>query len=393
MSAARGLIRGPTFVLAAGGTGGHLFPAQALAERLVRHGAAVCLASDRRADAFAAEGAAPAPGIEIRQIHAGRLGGGPLQSACGVAAMAVGLVQARRLLRRLDPQAVVGFGGYPSVPTMLAAIQLGLPTVIHEQNAVLGRANRLLAARVRRIATGFADTSGLRPADRARAAYTGNPVRPAIGAVAHIGYRMPEPGAPLELLILGGSQGAGIFAEIVPPALAALPPALRSALRVSQQARREDCAWVAAQLEAGGIAAEVKTFFTDVPERLARAQLVICRAGASTISELAATGRPALLVPYPHATDDHQMANARAFADTGAGWLVPQSALSAPMLTKILAERLADAAGLAHAAAQARSFACDDAAERLTAIVLALVPGMAGQPDHTPDDTSREYAA
>ncbi len=393
MSAARepipGLIPGRTFVLAAGGTGGHLFPAQALAELLVRHGAAVCLATDRRADAFAMQ----LPGIEIRQIRAGRLGGNPLQSACGVAAMAVGLVQARHLLRRLDPAAVVGFGGYPSVPTMLAATQLGLPTVIHEQNAVLGRANRLLAARVRRIATGFADTSGLPPADRARAAYTGNPVRPAIGAVAQIAYRPPESGAPIELLILGGSQGARIFADIVPPALAALPQALRTALRVSQQARREDCARVATQLEAAGIAAEVASFFTDVPERLARAQLVICRAGASTVAELAAAGRPALLVPYPHATDDHQAANARAFANAGAGWLIPQSGLSAPMLTNILAERLADAAGLAQAAAQARRFACDDAAERLAALVLALVLGIDRKPGDTPDQTPREYAA
>jgi UDP-N-acetylglucosamine--N-acetylmuramyl-(pentapeptide) pyrophosphoryl-undecaprenol N-acetylglucosamine transferase len=383
VSAGPGRIPRPTFVLAAGGTGGHLFPAQALAERLVGHGARVCLATDRRADAFAEEvgGGAPVPGIEIRQIRAGRLGGGPLQSARGVAAMAVGLVQAWRLLRRLDPEAVVGFGGYPSVPTMLAAIQLGLPTVIHEQNAVLGRANRLLAARVRRIAIGFADTSGLRPAERARAAYTGNPVRPAIGAVAAIGYRPPRAGAPIELLILGGSQGARIFADIVPPALAGLPPALRAALRVSQQARREDCARVAAQLEAAGIAAEVKSFFTDVPDRLARAQLAICRAGASTVAELAAIGRPALLVPYPHATDDHQAANARAFAEAGAGWLIPQSGLSAPLLTTILAERLADAVGLAHAAAQARRFACDDAAERLTSIVLALAAGMDGEPD------------
>jgi UDP-N-acetylglucosamine--N-acetylmuramyl-(pentapeptide) pyrophosphoryl-undecaprenol N-acetylglucosamine transferase len=374
----------PTFVLAAGGTGGHLFPAQALAERLVRHGAAVCLATDRRADVFAAQ----VPGIEIREIRAGRLGGNPLQSACGVAAMAVGLVQARRLLRRLDPAAVVGFGGYPSVPTMLAATQLGLPTVVHEQNAVLGRANRLLAARVRRIATGFAETAGLRPADRARAVHTGNPVRPAIAAVAAIGYRPPRAGAPIELLITGGSQGARIFADIVPPTLAGLPPTLRAALRISQQARREDCARVAAQLEAAGIAAEVSSFFTDVPERLARAQLVICRAGASTVAELAAIGRPALLVPYPHATDDHQAANARAFADAGAGWLIPQSGLSAAKLTPILAERLADAAGLAEAAAQARRFARDDAAERLTAIVLALA-GMAGEPDGKP----REHAA
>ena len=365
----------PVFVIAAGGTGGHLFPAQALAERLVAAGAAVHLATDRRTDAFAEA----VPGVEICRVRAGRIGGGPLQTAYGLAGIAVGIVQARRLLRRLDPEAVIGFGGYPSVPTMLAASQLGYPSAIHEQNAVLGRANRLLARRVSRIATGFARTAGLRPADEARAVHTGNPVRPAIRAVADIQYRPPS-GGPIELLILGGSQGARIFADVVPAALAALPPALRNALRVSQQARPEDCERVAAQLRDAGIAAEVESFFTDVPERLARAQLVICRAGASTTAELAAIGRPALLVPYPHATDDHQMANARAFAAAGAGWALPQAALSAPMLTNLLAERLADGAGLALAAARARGFARDDAAERLAALVLGLVPGVTGAP-------------
>jgi len=360
--------RGPTIVIAAGGTGGHLFPAEALAETLVERGAAVHLATDRRADAFTGT----VPGVAVSQVWAGRLGGGPIQSACGVAEMAVGLVQARRLLRRLAPAAVVGFGGYPSVPTVLAASQLGLPTVIHEQNAVLGRANRLLARRVGHIATGFAETAGLRPIDRTRAVHTGNPVRPLIRAVAGIAYRPPVPDLPIELLILGGSQGARIFADIVPPALIALPAALRASLRVSQQARPEDCERVAAALAEAGIAAEVQRFFADVPDRLARAQLVICRAGASTVAELAAVGRPALLVPYPFATDDHQSANARAFAAAGAGWMLPQAELTAPLLASMLAKRLADGPGLAHAAAMACGFAGDDAAERLAALVLAL---------------------
>ncbi len=372
VSAAAETRRRPSFVLAAGGTGGHLFPAQALAEQLARRGAAVHLATDRRADAFAA----PIPGVEIWRVRAGRLGGGVLQSAFGLAVMAAGLIEARQLLRRLDPEAVIGFGGYPSVPTMLAARQLGFASVIHEQNVVLGRANRFLAKRVTRICTGFAETAGLRPADRDRAVHTGNPVRPAIRAVAGIAYRPPEADRPIELLILGGSQGARIFADVVPAALAALPVTLRAALRVSQQARPEDCGRVAAQLQAAGIAAEISSFFTDVPDRLARAQLVICRSGASTTSELAAAGRPALLVPYPYATDDHQTANARALAVAGAAWVVPQSALSAPLLTNQLSERLADAAGLAHAAAQARRFAVDDAAELLAAVVLGLAPSV-----------------
>ncbi len=201
-------------------------------------------------------------------------------------------MQARRLLRRLSPDAVVGFGGYASIPTMLAAIRLGVPTAIHEQNAVLGRANRLLAGRVSHIATGFAATAGLRAADKTRAVHTGNPVRPAVLAVAGAEYRPPQSGEPVELLITGGSQGARIFADIVPAALAALPPTLRGALRVSQQARPEDCERVTAQLKEAGIAAEISSFFTDIPARLARAHLVICRSGASTIAELAAVGSP-----------------------------------------------------------------------------------------------------
>ena len=360
---------GLTFVLAAGGTGGHLFPAEALARELVRQGAQVHLATDRRADAFADK----VPGVSICQVRAGRFGGGPLHLAYGVAEMALGIVQARRLLRRLAPDVVVGFGGYASVPTMLAASQLGIPTVIHEQNAVLGRANRLLAPRASRIATGFAETAGLRAADRSRTVHTGNPVRPAILAAA-TAYMPPVPGQPIELLILGGSQGARIFSDVVPPSLAALPSELRGALRISQQARPEDRDRVVADLQAAGIAAEVETFFNDVPARLARAHIMVCRSGASTISELAAAGRPALLVPYPHAMDDHQAANARAFAAAGAGWAMPQSSLTAPLLAERLTELLRDGAALGHAAAQARGFGRDDAAERLAALAIALAP-------------------
>ncbi|MBV9964526.1 MAG: undecaprenyldiphospho-muramoylpentapeptide beta-N-acetylglucosaminyltransferase [Alphaproteobacteria bacterium] len=371
MSARTGL----NFVLAAGGTGGHLFPAEALARELVSRGGHVHLATDRRADAFAEK----VPGVEICQVRAGRFGGGPLHIAYGVAEMALGIVQARRLLRRLAPDVVVGFGGYVSVPTMLAAGRLGLPTVIHEQNAVLGRANRLLASRASRIATGFAETAGLRPVDRGRVVHTGNPVRPAILAAGELAYAPPEPGGTVELLILGGSQGARIFADVVPRALAALPPEIRRSLRVSQQARPEDRDRVTADLAAAGIAADVETFFSDVPARLARAHLVICRSGASTVAELAAAGRPALLVPYPHAMDDHQAANARAFADAGAGWTIPQSSLTPPLLTERIAELLGDGARLRDAAAQARRFGRDDAAERLAGLVAGLAPVVDGK--------------
>lgn len=358
-----------SIVLAAGGTGGHLFPAEALARALVARGAAVHLMTDRRGDAFAAA----VPGVTVGRIRSGRPGGGPLNAACGLAGLALGMMQARRRLRRLMPAAVVGFGGYPSVPTMLAAAQLGLPTAIHEQNAVLGRANRLLAPRARRIATAFPETAGLRPADRARAVHIGNPVRPAIAAAA-LPYLAPAADGAIDLLVLGGSQGARIFAELVPPALAALPGELRARLRVSQQARPEDRAEVVAHYTTLGIAAEIESFFADVPARLARAQLVICRAGASTIAELSAVGRPAVLVPYPFAADDHQTANARAFAAAGAGWVMPQAGLTAPALAEHLAALFTDPAALADAAAAARGFARGNAAEALADLVLGLAP-------------------
>jgi UDP-N-acetylglucosamine--N-acetylmuramyl-(pentapeptide) pyrophosphoryl-undecaprenol N-acetylglucosamine transferase len=358
------------FVLAAGGTGGHLFPAQALADELLGKGCTVHLVTDERTDGFARD----RPDISVHRVRAGRPGGGPMNLLHAAIDIGMGVLQGRQLLRKLEPAAVVGFGGYPSVPTMLAATQLGFPTVIHEQNAVLGRANRMLAKRANRIATGFPETAGLRPAERSRAVRTGNPVRPAIVAVGDSAYSPPEFGGPIELLIFGGSQGAAIFAEIVPAALALLAPALRPRLRVSQQARPEDRDAVSEKYRELGFAAEVESFFADMPNRLARAHLVICRAGASTIAELAAAGRPALLVPYPYATDDHQTANARAFANTGGSWTMPQTALSPPLLAHRLAEVLGDTAQLRLAAAQARGFACLDAAKRLATLVIAAAP-------------------
>jgi UDP-N-acetylglucosamine--N-acetylmuramyl-(pentapeptide) pyrophosphoryl-undecaprenol N-acetylglucosamine transferase len=357
--------------LAAGGTGGHLFPAEAVATELVERGRQVHLLTDCRADAFAMG----VSGVAVHRVRSARLGGGPIRTAHGLVELAAGAVQARRLLRQLSPQAIVGFGGYPSVPAMLAAGSLGLATLIHEQNAVLGRANRLLAPRVGRIATGFPETARMRPADRVRAVHTGNPVRPAILAIGEPGYTPPPPGGTIELLILGGSQGARVLSEIVPPALAALPPGLRAALQVSQQARPEDRTAVAEAYAETGIAAEIDSFFADVPRRMARAHLVICRAGASTVAELSAIGRPALLIPYPHATDDHQTANARAFAAAGGGWVVAQTDLRPDILSARLQGLLGDRASLSLAARRARGFGRRDAARRLALLALALEPG------------------
>jgi UDP-N-acetylglucosamine--N-acetylmuramyl-(pentapeptide) pyrophosphoryl-undecaprenol N-acetylglucosamine transferase len=358
------------FVLAAGGTGGHLFPAEALAGELLGCGRQVHLLSDVRAEAFAGR----VPEIEIHRVRAGRLGGGPAHAAHALGELALGALQARRLLRRLSPACVIGFGGYPSVPTMLAAVYLGLPTLIHEQNAVLGRANRHLAPHVRRIATGFPTVAGLRLTDEARAVHTGNPVRRAMLAVSQTGYTAPQRGGPIELLILGGSQGARIMSEVVLPALAALPTRLREMLRVSHQARPEDLSAAEEIYRRNRITAELQSFFTDVPERLARAHLTICRAGASTIAEIAAIGRPALLIPYPHATDDHQTANARAFAEAGGGWVFPQPELRPDTLAPYLENLLGDGAALTTAARCAGSYGRRDATQKLARLAIELEP-------------------
>jgi UDP-N-acetylglucosamine--N-acetylmuramyl-(pentapeptide) pyrophosphoryl-undecaprenol N-acetylglucosamine transferase len=360
------------FVLAAGGTGGHLFPAQALAAELVGCGAKVELVSDARANAFGRS----VGGFELHTVSSGNPGGNARLAVRSFGQLAFGVVQARRLLRRMRPAAVIGFGGYPSLPTMLAAVWLGLPTMIHEQNAVLGRANRLLAPFTHKIATGFPETARLRRI-RAGLVHTGNPVRPAILEASRIAYQTPQADGDVDILVLGGSQGAHIFAEIVPAALAELDPALRRRLRISQQARPEDRAALIAAYAEAGIAAEIETFFTDVPQRLARTQLVICRAGASTIAELAAVGRPALLVPYPHAADDHQSVNARCFAAAGGGKVIAQPDFRPEALAAELAGLLADAPQLELMARRAAAFARRDAARQLASLAQSLAAGSA----------------
>jgi UDP-N-acetylglucosamine--N-acetylmuramyl-(pentapeptide) pyrophosphoryl-undecaprenol N-acetylglucosamine transferase len=367
------------FVLAAGGTGGHLFAAEALAGELLSRGARVHLVTDERADAFGGR----VPGVEVSRVRAGRFGGTAAQTVQSFAELATGTVQARRLLRRLSPSAVIGFGGYPSVPTMLAAACLRLPTMIHEQNAVLGQANRLLAPLTRQIATGFARTAGLRAAHYARAVHTGNPIRPAFVDAGRKGYPALEPGQAIELLVLGGSQGARVMGEIVPAAVMMLPSALRERLRISQQVRREDLTAVSEIYRRGGLIAELNSFFDDVPERLARAHLVICRAGASTVAELGAVGRPALLIPYPYATADHQTANARALAEAGGGWVLPQSGLSPKVLAARLEELLADGGALAIAARRAWAFGRRGATQCLAQLALSLDRGAVARPEFT----------
>ncbi|OHC82312.1 MAG: UDP-N-acetylglucosamine--N-acetylmuramyl-(pentapeptide) pyrophosphoryl-undecaprenol N-acetylglucosamine transferase, partial [Rhodospirillales bacterium RIFCSPLOWO2_12_FULL_67_15] len=264
-------------------------------------------------------------------------------------------------------------------PTVLAAILRGLPTAIHEQNAVLGRANRLLARRVRRIATSFAATRGLPQATEARVVRAGMPVRPQVAALAGKPYQAPTAGNPVSLLILGGSQGARIFADVVPAAVARTPEDLRRHLRIAQQCRPEDLERTREAYANMNVAAELAPFFADAPERMAAAHLVIARAGASTVAELAALGRPAFLVPYRYAADDHQSANARALADIGAAWAIAEADLTPETLAGLLVRRLADPPGLARAAGLARTLARPDAARALADIVAALIPAPAAE--------------
>ena len=359
MSTARSMGDGPV-VLATGGTGGHVFPAQALAQELSGRGHRVVLITDARGGAFD-------EASEIYRIRAATPGRTAVAMLKAGRDIAFGTLAAWRLLRRLKPSAVVGFGGYASVPTMLAAGWLRLPTLIHEQNAVLGRANRLLARRVRRIATAFDSMSAVPAGASAKLTRTGNPVRPAVAALRGISYEPPTVDGEFRLLITGGSQGARVFSEVVPQAIAALPAEMRKRLRIVQQCRPEDLDAVREAYADCEADAKLAAFFTDIPERLAWAHMVIARAGASTVAELTTAGRPAILVPYPFAMDDHQTANARAVS--GAAWVMTQRELTVPAMTDRLAGILAEPAQLRAAAAASADLGGPDAARLLADLV------------------------
>lgn len=369
MSGKRRLI-----LLAAGGTGGHMFPAEAAARALIARGHRVLLLTDRRG----AQHAEKFAGADVRVISAAGIAGRGLAQRVGAALrLLVGFVQARAIIARFKPDAAFGFGGYASLPTMAAALLAGLPTALHEQNAVLGRANRLLAPRMRLFANAFETTKGMREADRARIVVTGSPVRAEIAAVGALPY--PAFGDRFRLLVIGGSQGARVFGRVVPAALAILPESARQRLKVAQQARPEDVEAVTAAYRASNVEAEVSPFFKDMGERLAACHLMICRAGASTCAELTAAGRPAILVPYPHAVDDHQMANAQAIDTAGAAWLMPERELTPERLSARLEQLIAMPEALISAAKAARAAGRADAAERLAAVVERLLPANGNQ--------------
>jgi len=299
------------------------------------------------------------------------LGRGVVGRVTGALSLLRGVMQARSLFKCQRPDVVVGFGGYASVPAVGAASQMGIPVLLHEQNAVLGRANRLFAARASRIATSFAQVSGL-PAG-VETVRTGMPVRPAIRALAETAYQAPQDKLdPIEVLVLGGSQGARVFTDILPQACRGLPAGLERRLRVAQQVRPEDQERAEMAYAGSGLDVTLRTFFDDVPERLARCHLLIARAGASTVAEATVAGRPTVLVPYPHAADDHQRANAKAVAEAGAGWMVPQEDFTPETMVALLDSLFSEPDRLVAAAKAARAFALPDAAETLADAVLDL---------------------
>lgn len=357
----------PPVLVAAGGTGGHLFPAEALAAALSKRGIAVHLATDRRATRYGGAFAEDA----IHVISSATLRGrNPVAVAKTVTALGVGVFQASALIGRLKPAAVIGFGGYPTIPPVLAATWRRVPSLIHDANAVIGRANRFLAPRVTAIATTFPDLFRDAPALAAKASLTGNPVRPAVAAAAAIPY--PAADGTLRLLIFGGSQGARILADIMPSAIALLAPDLRARLTIVQQARDEDVSRVRAAYTDAAVTAEVAPFFADLPARMAASHLVVSRSGASTVAELAAIGRPAILVPLPHALDQDQFANAGVLEQAGGAIRIVQDTFTAQRLADEIAALAAAPQRLGSMAGAARSLGRLNAADRLADLVLAV---------------------
>jgi UDP-N-acetylglucosamine--N-acetylmuramyl-(pentapeptide) pyrophosphoryl-undecaprenol N-acetylglucosamine transferase len=374
-------------LLAAGGTGGHMFPAAALARELLSRGVQPVLVTDKRAGGFGPE---LADQVETHQIAAAGFAGGDLVAkAKSLGRLAWGYLQARRIVARTRPAVAVAFGGYAALPTGLAAAHKGVRLVLHEQNAVLGRANRMLASRADAIATSFPDVQGLNEEAADRVVLTGNPVRETIQAIGGKPTAVADETGPLRLLVTGGSQGARVFNELVPDAVARLPEGIRRRLQVTQQVRGSDTSTVQAAYEAAGVEAELKTFFDDLPDRLAKAHLLICRSGASTTTELAAAGRPAILVPYPFAADDHQTANAQALAQAGGGWLMPQNTLTADALAERLRSLFETPSLLTRAAAGSLSFAQADSAKRLADLALSA----AGNGATGPTPSAKKEAA
>lgn len=363
-------LSAPLILISSGGTGGHMSPAAALAHDLVRRGFGIALITDARGSKYASMFP---EGTDTHIIRAGTISGGPAGKLKGALNLVAGFGQAWKLIRKLRPAVVVGFGGYPSVPGVLAGQIRKIPVILHEQNAVLGRANLHLAKRAARIALSFPDMSGLDERARSRAVVTGNPVRQEIAALHDAPYTPPAAGETLNILVMGGSLGASVFARVVPGALAKLPPEARASLKIVQQCRESDIESARKAYEQAGIKAGLAVFYADMAARLAAAHLIICRSGASTVAELSAAGRPAIFVPYPHHKDQQQKKNAQYLTETGGGWLMTEDVFTSEALLARIEAFLQNPDELAQAAQKSRMFGKPDAAARLGDMVAALV--------------------
>jgi UDP-N-acetylglucosamine--N-acetylmuramyl-(pentapeptide) pyrophosphoryl-undecaprenol N-acetylglucosamine transferase len=357
----------PLILLAAGGTGGHLFPAEALGVELIRRGLRVRLATDPRALRYG--GLFTSDNIDVVPSETVR-GRNPLSLARTAFVLGYGTLVAAGLVRRLKPAAVVGFGGYPTLPPLMAARLLGVPAIIHDANAVLGRANRFLSGRVNAIATSLPGVLDRDPDLAGKTTTVGTPMRPAVLAAAAVPYASPEANGPLRLLVVGGSQGARVMSDVVPGAIECLDPALWGRLILTQQVREEDMARVRAVYTRLKINAELAPFFSDLPARLAASHLVVSRSGAGTVAELAAIGRPSILVPLPGAIDQDQFANAGVLAEVGGALRIPQAEFTSRRLAAEISALAAEPAKLTAMAVAARKMGRLDAAERLADLVM-----------------------
>ncbi|AGT07790.1 UDP-N-acetylglucosamine--N-acetylmuramyl-(pentapeptide) pyrophosphoryl-undecaprenol N-acetylglucosamine transferase [Paracoccus aminophilus] len=357
----------PLCLIAAGGTGGHMFPAQALSEELLKRGWRVKLSTDERGARYAGAFPAAVPREIVASATTAR--GGALAKLGVPFRIASGVLAARRAMKADRPAVVVGFGGYPTIPAMSAALTLGIPRMIHEANGVMGRVNRAFATRVDLVACGIWPTDLPKGA---KGIYTGNPIRAAVEAYVGAPYQAPRADTPLHVLVIGGSQGARVLSKVVPEAIAGLPPEICARLSLSHQARAEDADEVSATYRAARIAADVQPFFADVPERLAACQLVISRSGASSVADIAAIGRPSILIPFAAATGDHQTANSRALAEAGAAVVLPESVLDVESLRRDIRAILSDEARATQMASRALSLGRPDAATRLADLVVEL---------------------
>jgi UDP-N-acetylglucosamine--N-acetylmuramyl-(pentapeptide) pyrophosphoryl-undecaprenol N-acetylglucosamine transferase len=356
------------FVLAAGGTGGHMIPAHAVAEELMARGHRVALVTDERG--------AKIPGIfaqaQVHVLPAGRMQGGPMGWVRGFKAILAGRAMARRLYETFQPTAVVGFGGYPALPALLAARKDGIPSAIHEQNAVLGRVNRLLAGRVSAIVTAYPDVKKLSDRYADKVHLIGNPVREEVLALRDEEFPALTDESVFRVLVTGGSQGASILSSVVPNGLALLPLSLRRRLQVTQQCRADDIEKVRATYAEMEIPADLATYISDMPEKLGWSHLVIGRAGASTIAELTVAGRPAILIPLPSAMDDHQTANVREMVDCGGARAIPQSKFTPVELAKQMQKLAMEPGALLNAAKRARACGRPNAARDMADLLESI---------------------